>query len=159
MTTRRITIGITTACALVGLASASAFAEDGKSFPGILCQASGSAQDLSYSTTSVANRNATTSSAVCPIVRDVMGEPASSIEVELRDRHEVQNIQCTAYSVSTTGTAAWLQTLSTAGTGFQTLSFDAIEASDWGAYSLVCALPGMTDNVPSYLATYRISEP
>lgn len=145
------------ACALAALTPSPVFADG--SFPGVMCQASGSAQDLYYSTSSIANRTAATSSAVCPIPRNAVTAAATSISVDVRNRHETEEIRCTAASVSTTGDTGWLQNLSTSGTGFHTLTFNGITATNWGAYSVVCALPPMVANVPSYLATYRINEP
>jgi hypothetical protein len=159
MKTKQLFVGIATACALLGLASSAALA-DGKSFPGIMCQASGSAQGLYYGAGALANRSTDTRSVVCPIVRDNLNAAASWIEIEVRDRHDTRDIQCTARSMPADGSAGgWQQTLSTTGTGFQTLTFTPVSAPPWGAYVITCSLPGMINNVPSYIATYRVLEP
>jgi hypothetical protein len=159
MKAKQLFVGIATACALLGLASSAALADDGKSFPATMCQVSGSSQDIYYGAGLVANRGAATRSVVCPIVRDKMNAPAIWIEIEVRDRHVTQDIQCTARSMAPDGSGGWQQTLSTTGTGFQTLTFAPAAAPPWGAYVVTCSLPGMTNNVPSYIASYRILEP
>ena len=91
-----------------------------------MCQATGSAQDLYYSGTIVANRTAATNSAVCPVTRSNGTAPWLAIGVFVRDRHASQNITCVAEARDLTGVAGvgWSQSLSTSGEGDQTLMFD-----------------------------------
>lgn len=160
MKTNRLFAGIVMTCAFLGLGANAALADDGKSFTASLCQAAGSSQDLYYSSGMVANRNASTASAECPVVRDNMSGVATWIEFEVRDRHDTQNIVCTARSLDVDGSGGgWSQTLSTSGTGFQTLSFTPTAIPDWGTYVVTCSIPGMTNNTPSYIASYRMLEP
>lgn len=141
-------------------ATSGAEAQDAKTFPGVQCQASGSSQDLYYGTSEIANRTTATKSAVCPIVRDNITLPWQRLAVRVRDRHDVQNITCVAYSQDLDGTTVWTQSRSTVGEGFQTLTFNIPTESDWGTYTLVCQLPPMQDvNQPSYISTYLIQEP
>ena len=91
---------------LLTLAGASrAEAQEVQTFTGSSCQASGSAQDLYYSGVSVANRNGSTSSAVCPLVRSNGAAPGWVIYVFVRDRHETQEISCVAQARDVTGVA------------------------------------------------------
>jgi hypothetical protein len=43
--------------------------------------------------------------------------------------------------------------------GFKTLSFNGIDQAAGGTYTLVCQLPGMVANAPSYLSSYQLIEP
>jgi len=137
----------------------SAEAADQKTFPASMCQAYGSNQNLYYSHSAIANRTAATRSVVCPIVRDNVTQPWQRLAVRVRDRHDTRNITCVAYSQNLFGTVVWSQSRNTVGEGFQILSFNVPVESDWGTYSLVCQLPPMQANVPSYLSTYLIQEP
>jgi hypothetical protein len=152
-------LGLLTAFALCLGGACSAGAQDGKTFPGALCQASGSSQSLYYSNSAIANRTAATRSAVCPIVRDNVTQPWQRLAVRVRDRHDTQNITCVAYSKNLDGTTVWSQNRNTVGEGFQTLTFNVPAESDWGAYTLLCQLPPMQNNLPSYISTYFIQEP
>lgn len=146
---------------LVGAGSASA--QQIHSFPGSMCQASGSAQDLFYSGTVIANRTAATNSAVCPVVRSNGTAPWLNVGVFVRDRHATQDIVCVAEARALSGAAGigWSQTLSTAGEGDQVLMFSppggAVPA--YGPYVVTCSLPPMVANVPSYIASYGVIEP
>jgi hypothetical protein len=153
-------LGVLAAVVLCPGGTSGAEAQDAKTFPGSTCQASGSSQNLYYSSSLLANRTASTQSAVCPIVRDNVTQPWQRLAVRVRDRHDTQNVTCMAYSRDLDGTTVWSQGQSAAGEGFQTLTFNIPTESDWGTYTLVCQLPPMQDvNQPSYIATYLIQEP
>ena len=110
---------------LLTLAASRAEAQEVQTFTGSSCQASGSAQDLYYSGVSVANRNGSTSSAVCPLVRANGTADWLAIAVFVRDRHATQNISCIAQARDPSGVAGsgWSETQSTAGEGDQVLVF------------------------------------
>ena len=157
-------LGIIGVLALVLTGVTGADAQSIQTFPGSLCQASGSTQDLYYSGVSVANRANSTNSAVCPIVRSNGLEAWLEIVVSVRDRHSTQNITCVAQARSAMGTAGtgWSETQSTVGEGEQTLVFGApgVGLPDVGPYVVVCSLPPMEEvNQPSYIASYSITEP
>jgi hypothetical protein len=42
---------------------------------------------------------------------------------------------------------------------FHSLQFDVPNVANLGTYTLICQLPPMQNNQPSYIATYYISEP
>ena len=140
-----------------------ASAQQVHSFPGSMCQASGSAQDLYYSGTAVANRTAATNSAVCPVVRSKGTAPWLHIGVFVRDRHATQDIVCVAEARALSGVAGvgWSQTLSTSGEGDQVIMFDppGSVVPDYGPYVVTCSLPPMVGNAPSYIASYGVVEP
>jgi hypothetical protein len=149
---------------LLTLAGASrAEAQQVQTFPGSSCQAAGSAQDLYYSGVSVANRNGSTSSAVCPLVRANGAAGWWAIAVFVRDRHATQDITCVAQARELSGVAGsgWSDTQSTSGEGDQTLVFGAPGAAlpPFGPYVVTCSLPPMVDNVPSYIASIVLVEP
>jgi hypothetical protein len=74
---RKKSLGVLTAFVLSLGGTSGAEAQDAKTFPGSMCQASGSSQNLYYSSSVVANRAASTQSAVCPIVRDDVTRPGN----------------------------------------------------------------------------------
>lgn len=152
------------AVVLLTLAGASrAEAQQVQTFPGSSCQASGSAQDLYYSGVAVANRNGSTSSAVCPLVRARGTAGWLAIAVFVRDRHATENISCVAQARDLTGVAGsgWSETQSTSGEGDQTLVFGApgVALPPYGPYVVTCSLPPMVGNVPSYIASIVLVEP
>lgn len=139
-------------------------AQQVQTVPGSSCQASGSAQDLYYSGTAVANRNASVSSAVCSLARTNGTQGWSAIAVFVRDRHASQNITCVAQARDLTGVAGvgWSDTQSTTGEGDQVLLFGpppAGTAPPYGPYVVVCSLPPMENNAPSYIASIALIEP
>jgi hypothetical protein len=153
---------VSMALSLVGAAGAQG--QEVRTFPGSSCQASGSAQDLYYSTVSVANRGNGTNSAVCPIVRANPLAGWTAIAVVVNDRHSTQNITCVAEVRDVTGTAGtgWSETQSTAGEGIQALYFGPPGGAvpDYGPYVVVCSIPAMEEvNQPSFISSYIIAEP
>ena len=135
-------------------------ATDSKAYPGSMCQASGSAQSMYYSSTTVANRTSETRSVVCPIVRDNLIEPWLRVVVHVRDRHSTQDITCIARAREADGTGGADQSMQTSGEGFEVLSVGDLSAPDFGPYVLVCQLPPMEEvNQPSYISSYRVTEP
>lgn len=159
----RLTVHSALAIGAVLGSAAAAQAQQIHTFPGSACQASGSAQDLYYSGTIVANRTDATNTAVCPVTRSNGTAPWINIGVFVRDRHATLNITCTAEARSLAGTAGvgWSQTLSTSGEGEQTLMFQApaLPVPQYGPYVVVCSLPPMVANVPSYISAYGVIEP
>ena len=155
-------LGTVLALAFLAVGAARADAQDFQTFPGSNCQASGSAQDLYYSANTVANRNNSTSSAVCPIVRTDPTNPWLLIHVYVRDRHSTGNITCVAEARSLTGALSWTQSRSTVGEGEFTLVFGApgVDPADFGPYVVICSIPPMEEvNQPSYISSYLIAEP
>ena len=146
------------------LSAGSAKAQQVHSFPGSTCQASGSAQDLYYSGTTVANRTGATNNAVCPVVRSRGTAPWLSLAVFVRDRRATQDIVCVAEARALSGVAGegWSQTLTTSGEGDQVLMFGAPDdgaVPAYGPYVVTCSLPPMVGNAPSYIASYGVIEP
>jgi hypothetical protein len=154
----KISLGILTAVAVCLGGTSGALAQDAKTFPGTFCQASGSSQDMYYSNSEIANRTAATQSVICPIVRDNVAQPWQWLAVRVRDRHATQDITCVAYSQNLDGTTVWSQSRSSAGEGFATLFFNVPLEQSFGTYTLLCQLPPMEANVPSYISTYAIQE-
>jgi hypothetical protein len=151
--------------ALLLVGAAGAQAQQIRTLPGSSCQASGSAQDLYYSSVSIANRSAGTRSAVCPIEREKPLAALSWIAVVLNDRHSTQNVTCVAEARDVTGTAGtgWSETHSSVGEGVQVLAFGPPPAGavpDYGPYVLVCSIPAMEEvNQPSFISSILIAEP
>jgi len=157
-----LAVVLTVLTVLAGVTSAEA--QQVQTFPGSSCQASGSAQDLSYSGVLAANRGNSTRSAVCPIVRSNGTEAWSLIAVYVRDRHSTANVSCVAQARDLSGAAGtgWSDTQASAGEGDQVLIFAApgSDLPDYGPYTVVCSIPAMEEvNQPSYIASYVIVEP
>lgn len=154
-------LGVSLLLGFFWLSSANAI--DFKTFPGSICQTSGSQQSLYYSGAkgmAIANRTDKTQSAVCPIVRDNTTQPWFGLRVTVRDRHSTQDIRCVTHSTPRDGLAGWAETKATNGEGFSTLSFGALGQAAGGSYSVVCQLPSMEkNNQPSYLTSYELVEP
>jgi hypothetical protein len=147
---------------LIGASSAEA--QQVQTLPGSSCQASGTTQDLTYGGSLVANRNDGQSSAVCPLARNNGTQGWSAIAVFVRDRHATQNISCVAQARDLTGVAGsgWSDTQSTSGEGDQVLVFGPPAAGavpPYGPYVVVCSLPPMENNLPSYIASIVLVEP
>lgn len=146
------------------LSALDASAGDGKAYPGSLCQTQGSSQQLYYgsfgSGALIANRTASTRSAVCPLVRDVVSGLFQSVRVYVRDRHSRLDIKCQVRGFDAFGQTVYTSPMvSSSGEGFDTLVFGpALAQSNWGPLVLSCQLPPMEGNVPSYIASYRILE-
>jgi hypothetical protein len=157
----RVRLGAVLALAFLAVGASRADAQNFQTFPGSNCQASGSSQNLYYSGVTVANRNNSTSSAVCPIVRSNPTNPWLLIRVYVRDRHSTGNITCVAEARSQTGVLSWSQTRSTVGEGEQVLAFGApgVDPADFGPYVVICSIPPMEEvNQPSYISSYLIAE-
>jgi hypothetical protein len=152
------------ALAFVVTGAAGAHAQEVQTFPGSSCQASGSAQDLYYSGVAIANRNDTTASAVCPIVRAKPLAALTWFAVVVRDRHSTQAITCRFEARDVYGAAGsgWVQTQATSGEGEQVLVFGPPTGATppYGPYVVVCSLPPMEEvNQPSYISSYVLAEP
>jgi len=139
---------------------------DQTTYPGSACQATGSSQDLSYSSSGpiLSNGLATAESANCPIVRRNVFAGWQAIAVFVRDRNSAEEITCTVYADDPTGVAGggWQETKTTVGEGDQTLIFGApgVDVPNFGPYSLVCRLPPEEEvNQPSWIASYSVIEP
>ena len=139
-----------------------AHALDLKTFSGVFCQTSGSSQSSHYSRKElIAKRTSRTRCPICPIVRDNTSDDMIGLRVTVRDRHPTRSFPCVLNSVSRDGSGGWPQTRSTGAAfqGFQTLSFNGIDQAPGGTYTLVCQLPAMLANVPSYLSSYQLIAP
>ena len=154
------------AALVVFLSTASGMqAQDGKVYPGSMCQAIGSSQDLSYGGSGflISNRTSSLNSAACPLVREKVLQPWLAILVHVRDRHSTQDICCIARArdVNATPGSGWSEEQCTTGEGFQVLTFGppGMPVPAWGPYALVCQLPAIEANLPSYIASYQIVEP
>ena len=149
------------ALALLVVGAARADAQHVQTFAGSSCQTSGSAQSLYYSGVIVANRNAATTSAVCPLVRQNPLQGWLHIFVHVRDRHSTQNITCVAQARDEAGGSGWSESRSTIGEGEQMLVFNApaFNPPHFGPYVVVCSLPPMEEvNQPSYLSSILMEE-
>lgn len=139
-------------------------ADDGKAYPGSMCQAAASQQDQTYgsytSGSLISNRTRSTRTVVCPFVRDVISGTWKNVTVRLRDRHDSQDVSCQARAYDVFGQTVFVSpTRTSVGEGFQTLTFGAgLAQSSWGPFVLSCTLPPMQGNAPTYISSYQIRE-
>jgi len=96
---------------------------------------------------------------VCPIVRDNLDQGWQRIHVFVRDRHSTRDIECIAQARETNGSPGAQLSVASSGEGFQMLTVGPIAAPQSGPYVLVCQLPAMEANLPSYISSYRVYEP
>lgn len=150
-------------------AHADAPGQDWKGYAGVSCLPSSENADIrrgvSGSGPAFANMGARTTTAYCPIVRDVSEGGPNRLElvrVRVRDRHPQFNVRCQLRSHSINGTVVDFDETSTVGTGIQTLSMGPLDANNWGSYTLICSLPGRGEqpdqHLPSYIINYRVDE-
>lgn len=153
------------ALAMAGVAMA---AEDGKVYPGIMCQrALGLADDVVYSGDGgVYNKNRSGSIVVvCPIVRDVVLGTlgANSAEVRVRQGGSIP-VSCTLYSRGPFGIPYYQgQSVETTPAGanppsFFTLKFGKIAAYTEGYYHFQCIIPPIEKEQESGVLSYRLDE-
>ena len=160
------TAGTAVAIALMAGWGGSVQAQTVATYPGSSCQAAGTVQDLTYASggPQISNRQSTTSSANCPIVRRNGFGGWLAIGVVVRDRHSTQDISCTVFADDLTGVAGggWQETQTSVGEGDQALSFGppGVAVPNFGPYSIVCTLPPIEEaNQPSWIASYLVVEP
>ena len=138
-------------------------AASAKTLPGSNCNDASSSQQLTYGDIVIGNRTASQRSAVCPIPRENVALPWIAVTVQVRDRSDAGDICCRLRASNALGQAGgYSAEQCTTGQGEQTLAFGQPPAGQvpvWGPLALVCSLPAMENNVPSYVASYQIVEP
>jgi len=98
----------------------------------------------------------------CPVVRDIeTGAPGRVLRARIRlaDWNTREDGYCTFRSRTISGAMHDSQTIAWRGTGDKTLTFDLIDASNWGSYMIRCLIPGEqgTSN-RSYIRSYSVEE-
>jgi len=155
-----------TVVSVLSIASVAPAAEDGKVYPGIMCQRSlGSAEDIEYGDLGVYNKSLTASLVVlCPVVRDVVSGVlgANSAEVRVRQGGST-TIICTLASRGPHGdppvTQNGQQEPPDAFPGLKTIKFGQIAAVSAGYYYFICILPpAERDREKSGVISYRLDE-
>ncbi len=155
----------------VTMATAPAFAEDGKAYPGSACQPmsfrptapSGVAMSaLTISNFSTSNFESVT----CPIAKDLEAGQIKRAEVMVIDRSPVANhdIECTLATFDRDGSLRHTEKRKS-NSSFQValpLTFGAQAAAVQGSYTLICSLPPMATvaggPAPSTLVMYNVVE-
>jgi hypothetical protein len=145
------------------LISASSFADDGKMYPGTLCQGSlvGNPPITSYEASKLTNTSATNSAVVvCPVVRDSVFSTTGANEAYLRYyKGTSTGMLATLYSYSAYGTSVYSQFKSDFGApGYRSFNFSPIASYSQGYYSFVVVIPPGEAGAKSSVISYRLDE-
>ncbi len=139
MKKRHMRILLAMATAAGGLATQTAVAEDGKVYPGTMCQKSPGVG--TYGGGEIANDSTTGSLTVeCPVVRDAVSGGISNAYVRAY-KATTSSFWCDLHAQSTYGTAGFIQHRSATGTGYKTFSYAAMSDYDGAHYYFWCAVP------------------
>lgn len=142
-------------------------AEDGKTFPGALCQPETGVQSvLRDSTGSMFNTSTAAQAWTCPVVRDVMGDEIEGAVITVVDRNVAAgdpNVSCTLYSRTPIGGLVASEFHSTAGgPGTVTLLYAPgnpnLAGAQEGYYYFRCSIPGTYLGRRSGIVSYRVVE-
>jgi hypothetical protein len=157
MTTLRHTIAPALFALAVGTTGPGiATAEDGKVYPGALCE-----KELgvfSYAAGQIRNNSNSGSLTVsCPIVRDAVSGGVNDAYVRAYSAHS-SGVWCQLHTRSTYGTAGFLQGKSAGGTGYKGLSYASMSDYNGGFYYFWCAVPPSNGATKSRIIAYRMDE-
>lgn len=140
-----------------------AFAEDGKVYPGVMCQKSLGVG--SYGGGEVRNDSTSGSLTVeCPIVRDSVFGNIQDAQVRVHRANASSAIWCTLHAKSFWGTSGHQQFKSAStGGNYKTLNFNAMLDVNNAPYHIWCAIPpskssGSYNSRTSRLIGYRLDE-
>jgi hypothetical protein len=153
------------------LATAPAFAEDGKAYTGSACQPMSfrptAPSGLAIGGVTISNFNTSNfESVTCPVTKDIEAGRIKRAEVMLIDRSPVagHDIECTLSTHKKDGSLQHTEKRKS-NSSFQIalpLTFGAQTAAVQGSYSLICSLPPMAtvagSPAPSTIVMYNIVE-
>lgn len=95
---------------------------------------------------------------ICPIVRDVQYAGAGRVQVRVSVRVRQDGGYCRLYSKQSSGAAFDFQHIVLPG-DFSTITFSAVDSSNFGNYFIACRIPGIIGpNLPSYIRSYAVNE-
>ncbi|MDD5266435.1 MAG: hypothetical protein PHO08_04810 [Methylococcales bacterium] len=157
-----------TILALIGLGllaiSGTVFAEDGKTFPGSMCQPV-SGEAVRFFINGTVNTDSTFGHFVnCPVVRDtIAGAGISSASITVRDPSPDEDVECTFKSLRADGIIVASSSRNTSGvnTAPQTLQFGSLSSVSGGNYVIQCRIPkanGLFGFSFSEIISYRVNE-
>lgn len=148
-------------CVVFLASTTSAFALDGKRYPGTLCQSTST--NLVYGMTAY-NKSTTSSLTVyCPLMRDYQYEDLTLVKVGVYDRSTSGAVSCTLDVIQGNGIKYYTKTLSTSTTGssdgVQSISFtDDVVSPDGAFYALTCTIPATNNGQNSGILYYYVEE-
>ena len=141
--------------------------QDGKIYPGAMCQRHSGSTDYSHSS-GVFKNNSTkhTLTVVCPVIKDVMAKHIHDGWMKVVDLHKKENFVCSVKSKYRKDNGTWKNYWSgnkyskDYGTHTQTLYFGGFGHVSGGShYYVVCTIPPKDKyNGSSYLMSYRVDE-
>lgn len=136
-----------------------AWAEDGKVYPGTMCQKSLGIG--SYGGGELANDSTSGSlTAECPVVRDNVSGGINDAYVRVH-KATSSAFWCDLHAKSVYGTAGFVQHKSVTGTGYKTFSYGAMSDYDGAHYYFWCAVPPSASTSwanKSRIIGYRLDE-
>jgi hypothetical protein len=149
---------------LAGLAAATALgtpavADDGKNYPGALCQPTAPTSKFHRDSAGrIVNPGPLGESYICPAVRDTEWS-VQSANVVLADLHPLEDIVCTFHSRTRTGATVETSTKETDGTGTTILAMDPwIDTVDHGYFYFRCDVPPPYLGRQSGIISYEVVE-
>jgi hypothetical protein len=154
-----MTILLAMAAAAATLVSQTALAEDGKVYPGTMCQKSLGVG--SYGGGEIANDSTSGSLTVeCPVVRDSVYGGINDAYVRVH-KATTSAFWCDLHAKSAYGTAGFLQHKSVTGTGYKTFSYASMSDYNSAHYYIWCAVPPSASSSwsnKSRIIGYRLDE-
>lgn len=141
------------------LVSPIALAQVTTEYPGTFCVAQGSAQSVFYGANGDArNLEATTTGFVCPAIQQG-GDVVDLSFVNVLDNHATDDVSC-SINVRAVGSLNGVvgPAAVSAGTGVQTLFFDAMPAFANGVKFMRCRVPARQEEGTSRILNYRVTE-
>ncbi|MDH5545069.1 MAG: hypothetical protein OEZ43_05715 [Gammaproteobacteria bacterium] len=146
---------------LTSAASVNTFATvERKSYAGIACDATSNFSEVLKATNgNIENRQTSSVTVICPIVRDVhaTGNRVKAV-VNVRNMHATGNIACWLWSRNQDGAYVSQAYATTAGTGNTTLTLGYINGELTGDYFFRCNIPGRYNNSSSLIRNYYVLE-
>ena len=106
----------------------------------------------------IGNGASTRLTVVCPIIHPIIAS-VKEVDVFVYNRNPSASISCTLYGLDLDGTKIWTATGSNSLLGKQFISIHPPQNQGVNSMSLLCSLPGLSNNGASYLTTYRVITP
>ena len=146
----------------------SVMAQDGKAYPGALCQPETNTQSIVRNTRGMMfNTGPEPQNWICPIVRDSHVSSLEEAFIVVRDRNAVEgdpnaDVSCTLFSRTPTGQLVASEVQGSTGAGVVSLEYGAgepdINSQPNGYYYFRCTIPGTSQGLRSGIVEYLVVE-
>ena len=146
----------------------SVMAQDGKAYPGALCQPETNTQSIVRNPQgAMLNTGTDPQTWICPIVRDSHRSSLEEAFIVVRDRNAVEgdpnaDVSCTLFSRTPTGQLVASEVQGSTGAGVVSLEYGAgepdINSQPNGYYYFRCTIPGTSQGLRSGIVEYLVVE-